>query len=90
MADEDTLIINPSWLDPALFAGFRILAVDPDEPFAANVLRIGSRVLCASEHPRTRALLESNGITTASVEAGELAKAEGGLTCGSVLVKTRC
>ncbi len=90
VADEDTLIINPSWLDPALFAGFRILAVDPDEPFAANVLRIGSRVLCASEHPRTRALLESNGITTASVEAGELAKAEGGLTCGSVLVKMRC
>ena len=45
MADEETLIANPLWLDTATLPGFRILAVIPEEPFAANVLRIGSRVL---------------------------------------------
>jgi dimethylargininase len=63
-----------------------VLPIDPTEPFAANVLRIGDRVLCAAEHPRTRERLEGAGISTLTVEADELAKAEGGLTCGCLLV----
>jgi len=50
------------------------------------VLRIDDRVLCATEHSRTRERLEAEGIRTLTVDADELAKAEGGLTCGSLLV----
>jgi len=42
--------------------------------------------VCAAEHPRTRVRLDAAGIPTVSVPAGELAKAEGGLTCGSLLL----
>jgi N-dimethylarginine dimethylaminohydrolase len=49
------------------------------------VLTIGGRVLCADEHPRTRARLDARGFITCSVPAGELAKAEGGLTCGALV-----
>ena len=86
LAADDTLLLNPEWIEPAAFANFRVLPIDPTEPFAANVLRIGDHVLCAAEHPRTRERLETEGIRTLTVEADELAKAEGGLTCGSLLV----
>jgi dimethylargininase len=81
------LLINPDWVDAQYFDGFELAAVDPSEPAAANVLRIGAHVICAAEHPRTRALLASRGIATTTVPAGELAKAEGGVTCCSVVLR---
>jgi len=81
-----TLLINRDWIDAEPFAGFDLIDVDPSEPAAANVLAIGGRVLCADEFPRTRGRVEASGFVTLSVPAGELAKAEGGLTCGSLVV----
>ena len=84
---DDIVLLNPEWIDAVHFGAFNVLHVDPAEPMAANVLRLGDRVLCACEHPLTRARLESSGIRTLAVEAGELAKAEGGLTCCSLIVR---
>jgi dimethylargininase len=81
------LLINPDWVDVAPFAAFDVIDIDPGEPAAANVLTIGDRVFCASEYPRTRARLDARGFVTLSVPAGELAKAEGGLTCGSLILR---
>ena len=83
------LLINPAWVDPAHFAGCDLIEIDPAEPAAANVLLVGGTVICAAEFPHTRRRLEAKGLVTASVPAGELAKAEGGLTCCSVLVTVR-
>lgn len=80
------LLINPAWVSPDHFAGFDLIEVDPAEPAAANVLQIGSTWICAEEFPRTRHRLEARGCRTVGVPAGELAKAEGGVTCCSVLV----
>jgi dimethylargininase len=80
-----TLVVNPRWVDVRAFGDVDLIDVDPSEPAAANVLRIGHRVICAAEHPRTRATLEAAGFVTLSVPAGELAKAEGGVTCGSLV-----
>jgi dimethylargininase len=88
LVDASTLLINAQWIDPSHFDGFDLIHVDPSEPAAANVLRIGDTVICAAEFPQTRRRLEANGFVTAAVPAGELAKAEGGVTCCSVLVTT--
>jgi dimethylargininase len=80
------LVINPAWIDSGVFHGFDLIEVDPSEPAAANVLRIGDDVICAEEYPKTRRRLERYGLVTHSVPAGELAKAEGGVTCCSVMV----
>ena len=80
------LLINPEWMARELFDGFELIEVDPTEPLAANVLIVGKRVLCAEAHPKTRRRLEAHGIVTLTVPAGELAKAEGGLTCGCLFV----
>ena len=79
------LLINPEWVDVACFHAYELINIDPVEPGAANVLTIQDYVLCAEEHPLTRALLSARGFVTRSVPAGELAKAEGGLTCGSIV-----
>jgi dimethylargininase len=86
LAGPSMLLLNPDWIDRAHFSGFDLVEIDPGEPFAANVLRAGDTVVCAAEHPRTRARLNMRGLRTVIVPAGELAKAEGGLTCGSILV----
>ena len=81
----DLLLVNPAWLDLAAFGELRTLAVDPSEPFAANALRIGERVIHGEEFPRTRERIEREGIAVRPVPASELAKAEGGVTCCSLV-----
>ena len=85
-AGDGILLLNPDWIDRALFAAFEIIEVDPSEPAAGNVLRIGDVLVCAEEHPKTRRRLAERGLVTQFVPAGELAKAEGGVTCCSVMV----
>src|SRR6266550_531123 len=82
VADE-TLLINPRWINRGCFARHRLIEVDPSEAAAANALRLGDAVVFPSELPRTRERLERAGISVYSVPAGELAKAEGGVTCCS-------
>jgi len=81
-----SLLVNPAWVDPAHFEGFELVEIDSSEPMAANVLAVENRVICAEEHPKTRRRLEAHGFVTLTVPAGELARAEGGVTCCSVLI----
>jgi dimethylargininase len=79
-------VINRDWIDASRFTAYELIDVDPDEPAAANVLAVGDRVICAAEYQRTRERLDERGYRTLPVPAGELAKAEGGVTCGCLLV----
>jgi dimethylargininase len=83
---RDALLVNRAWLDVEPFAGRELIDVDPAEPFGANALLIGETVIHPRSWSRTRALLESHGIRVIPVAADELAKAEGGVTCCSLLV----
>lgn len=83
---EGTLLLNPAWVDSTQFPGRRLIHIDPAEPFAANALRVGDAVLHAAEFPRTGTRLDAAGIRLTTVEAGELAKAEGGVTCCSIVL----
>jgi len=83
----DAVLMNPQWVAPSIFAGWRIIEVDDAEPAAANVLRIGERVIYPEELPHTRRRLEAEGIEVIAVPASELAKAEGGVTCCSLIIQ---
>jgi dimethylargininase len=82
---EATLLLNPEWVDAATFPGMKILEVDPDEPFACNGLLVQDSVIFPREFPRTAARLEREGIRVVPVGFSELAKAEAGVTCCSVI-----
>lgn len=79
------LLLNPDWVDAAGFTGCRTIGVDAVEPFAANALRIGERVIVSVAHPRTATLLRRAGIDVDAVDMTETEKAEGGVTCCSVV-----
>jgi dimethylargininase len=84
---DDRLLIDPQCVDRTAFTGVKLLEVRPDEAFAANVLVIRDIALCPAGAPRTGAQLEKAGFRVIDVDASELAKAEGGLTCCSVLLR---
>lgn len=84
---EDTLLVNPAWLaDPVPFAGYRIIDVDPGEEHAANALRVGDAILYPECFPMTLARLRAAGIRVTTVDVAELQKAEGAVTCCSLLL----
>lgn len=84
--DDRTLLANPGWLaGAALPSHFDVVEVHVDEPSAANVVRVGDKIICAEAYPRTRQHLEERGYDTRAIDASELAKAEGGLTCCSLI-----
>jgi dimethylargininase len=87
--DPPLALINRGWIDPGVLDGCETVDIDPAEPGAANVLLVRDTVVCAAEFPRTREALEKRGLRTVAVPAGELAKAEGALTCGSIVFEER-
>jgi dimethylargininase len=86
---DDTVLVNPACVDVDHFREFRRIEVHPAEPFAANVLRIDETLLCATAARRTRERLAAKGFAVESVDISELAKAEAGVTCCSLILYVR-
>lgn len=84
---QQTVLINPRWIDSGLFTGFELVEVDPAEPHAANALLVGETVLHPTEFPKTRARIEARGHMVRAVDHSELLKAESGLTCMSQIFR---
>jgi len=84
--DAGTLLINPNWVDPRHFAKFDLIDIDPSEPFAANCLPVNGEIIFPAAFPKTRAKLEARGYLVRTVQVDELAKAEGAVTCCSLII----
>ncbi|MDE3054433.1 MAG: dimethylargininase [Gemmatimonadota bacterium] len=82
------LLINRAWTRADAFRGFDLLDVHPFEPDAANILRVGEALIYPAEFPRTLERLERRGLNPRTVPAAELAKAEGAVTCCSLILTT--
>jgi len=82
---DGLLLVNPRWVAAGAFAPTTLLPVDETEPDAANALRIGDAALFPDHHPRTARRLEEAGVRVVPVPCGEVAKAEGGVTCCSLV-----
>lgn len=84
--DDRTVLLNPAWVDARALGGLDCIEVDPAEPMGANVVRVGDALLYGASYPRTRARLEARGYRPVCVDASELAKAEGAVTCCSLVL----
>ena len=82
---NDVLLYRPGSVDPAQFAGVEPVAVDADEPGAANCLRAGDRLILPAGNPRTAQRLRDSGFQVVEVDVSELQKAEAGVTCMSLI-----
>jgi len=83
--DDETILINPAWVDGSAFESDRAIAISDDEPWAANALRVGGVVLLQAGCPRTIERVAKAGFDVRAVDVSELAKAEGSLTCLSLV-----
>jgi dimethylargininase len=84
---EGALLINPAWVEPGAFRGLELIEVDAAEPYAANALLVKGVVVYPAAYERTRKRLDQRGIGVVTVEVSELAKAEGGVTCCSLILR---
>lgn len=82
---DNLLLINARWVRPGCFATIETMTVAPSEPAGANALRIGTAVLYPTHYPETAERLDRAGVRVVPVPCTELAKAEGGVTCCSVV-----
>ena len=83
--DDHTLLINKNWVDANCFTNFDLIDIDPSESHAANCLPIGASIIFPSAFPKTCAKLEKRGYNLVTVDVSELAKAEGAVTCCSLI-----
>jgi dimethylargininase len=81
----EMLLINPNWVDAEHFRGYRLVEVDPLEPDGANGLLVGEALIYSAAHKRTCERLLALGIQVVSVEVSEMEKAEGAVTCCSLI-----
>ena len=87
---ENTLMGNRAWVDRRSFGEADWIEIDEREPHAANALWVGNGVI----YPRAfvysaellRRHLEARNASLDLVDASELAKAEGGVTCCSLIL----
>ena len=86
LLDDDTLLVNPDWLDVETLKPFRLVSIPLEEPFAANVLRLPAGILGNAAYPRTLDLIQAHGYPVTGVELTEFSKAEAGPTCLSLIV----
>ena len=82
---DETILANPAWIGAGVFRDYEVCAVHPTEPWAANTLRVGTNVCVGAAFPRTAEMLARRGYDVRVVDVSEFAKAEGGLTCMSLL-----
>lgn len=80
---DGAVLANPRWVDLGPFAGYRVIPVA--EPFGANSLRLSGELLYPAEHPLTAEALREEGFAPVLLPVSELAKAEAGLTCLSLV-----
>lgn len=83
--DDETLLLNPQYIAPKIFKGYKLLYVPESEPLAANALRLGETVLLAAGFLETLELIARHRAQAETLDISEFQKMEAGLTCLSIL-----
>ena len=84
---DGRLLINRQWIDERDVADFDLVDVPQTEPWGGDVAFIGDTVIAAAAFPKTLETLTGRGFRTRPVDVSEFAKAEGGVTCMSLIFK---
>lgn len=83
--NEDTFVVNPKWIDTSIFKENLLIEVAENESFAANVLRVGEKLIVNAAYPKTAEKIQKAGFRFDVVDISEFSKAEAGLTCLSLI-----
>jgi dimethylargininase len=82
---DGRFLVNRDWIAATELPPSHLVRVPPDEPWAGDVLVIGEQIIVSDAFPRTMDLLANCGWKVVPVPVSEFAKAEGGVTCLSLV-----
>ncbi|MDB4877793.1 MAG: NG,NG-dimethylarginine dimethylaminohydrolase 1 [Gemmatimonadetes bacterium] len=82
---DGRFLVNAGWIDVAPLPADRLIHVPASEPWAGDVLVIGERIIASDAFPETIRSLRREGFEVIPVSVSEFAKAEGGVTCLSLV-----
>ncbi len=82
---DDTLLLNPLWIDTAPLQSFTLLPVSLDEPWAANTVRIGNTLCVQAGFPNMLEQVHTFADRIEPLDISEFRKVEAGPSCLSVL-----
>jgi len=83
---KNLLIINPSHVETEPFRDYEWIEVDEEEAYAANCLTVGDNVILPAGFPKLEQRIQEHGFLTLPVDMSEFQKADGGVTCLSLLM----
>jgi dimethylargininase len=86
---DGRFLVNADWIDASPLPSSKLVQVPAEESWAGDVLVIGERIIVSDAFPCTIALLRGFGFETIPVSVSEFAKAEGGVTCLSLVFRDR-
>jgi dimethylargininase len=79
-----TVVVTAALAPHEAIHGYEKIVVCPEEAYAANLLRIGDRLLIAKGFPKLRRDLDATGLEVVALDMSEVRKMAGGLTCLSL------
>jgi dimethylargininase len=81
---RNTLLLTEAWASHPLFEAYEKIIVPAEEAYVANTLLIKNRLLTPMGFPETQALLREAGFEILEIDASEIEKMDGGLSCMSL------
>jgi dimethylargininase len=81
---RNTLLMTEAWASHPLFESFDKIIVPAEEAYAANSLLVKNRLLTPMNFPETQALLREAGFEILEIDATEMQKMDGGMSCMSL------
>jgi len=85
--DAERVLLADETIPRETFAGLDVVPVPREEAYAANCVAHAGGVLVSAGFPATRAILEQRGLRVVPLDTSEIRKADGALTCLSILVR---
>lgn len=82
---ENRILLAEDSIPWKMFGAVRVVWVPRNETYAANCVAIGTHAIVAEGFPATAAALWSAGFTVHTVPCSEVRKADGSLTCQSLV-----
>jgi dimethylargininase len=83
---NNLLIIDPTRVDASNLKHFDWIEVSESESYSANCLALGNTVLMPAGFPNVRDKIHAQGRETIELEMSEFEKADGSITCLSLII----
>ena len=83
---NNILLIDPERVENDAFKNFQWIEVEEKDSYAANCLALGNQIIMPAGFPTIREKIIQHGFETVELEMSEFEKADGGVTCLSIIL----